>query len=183
MGTEVGQSLRVFQPSVGQFFEETCNCAAEDAERLTAMLPGGEKVAEVDRVSATVHRGSSLSGMLGIVDDLCTLSEQSKLRDSSSSAYSVQCFGTYSSSSSHHCIQPCSPFLSHSFSLIYITVCISQHAAPLQVQQTRSTWQKSGDSVGSDVEVEGWDWEEEEEEEELEVEVEGDVVLVASREG
>lgn len=47
------------------------------------MLPGGEKVAEVDKVSATVHRGSSLSGMLGIVDDLCTLSEQSKLCDSS----------------------------------------------------------------------------------------------------
>lgn len=65
--------------SLPGFFEETCNCAAEDAERLTAMLPGGEKVAEVDKVSATVHRGSSLSGMLGIVDDLCTLSEQSKL--------------------------------------------------------------------------------------------------------
>lgn len=57
------------------------------------------------------------------------------------------------------------------------------------MQQSRSTWQKSGDCVGSDVDAEGRDDVEEEEEEEVEEEVEaGEEVEVeaepqASREG
>lgn len=76
---------------------------------------GSERSAEVDKVSPIVHGGPCLSGMLEKVDDLCTLSEQSKLCFFSPSAYDVQCLAsTYSSSSSHHCFRPCSlsPFLS-----------------------------------------------------------------------
>lgn len=55
-----------------------------------------------------------------------------------------------------------------------------------QVQQSRSTWQKSGDSVGSDVEAEGRDdVEEEDDEEEVEAgeEVEVEAEPQARREG
>lgn len=74
-----------------------------------------------------------------------------------SSAYSVQCLAsTYSSSSSPHC------FLPRSLSSLF-PPAFRPSVVLSQVQQARSTWQKSGDWVGRDVEVE---WSDEEDEEE-----------------
>lgn len=60
-----------------------CNCPVRGRRKADLMLPGveerSERSAEVDKVSPIVHGGPCLSGMLEKVDDLCTLSEQSKL--------------------------------------------------------------------------------------------------------
>lgn len=137
------------------------------------MLPGveerSERSAEVDKVSPIVHGGPCLSGMLEKVDDLCTLSEQSKLcffspQHAVSSVWQVHTVVL------HHITASVLALFLHFWAYFHLRLFPAISLS--QVQQARSTWQKRGDWVGRDVEVEGSDEENKEEEEAVVVEEE-----------